>query len=102
MGVTKTVLKEGTGEIPKKGDRVTIEYTGYLKDPSKPGNKGDQYVHILLETPVEYADADDAYLDSTPPSAEVPSSLKLALAKSLRVCFPSTTKRLFEGSFVHA
>jgi hypothetical protein len=102
MGVTKTVLKEGTGEIPKKGDRVTIEYTGYLKDPSKPGNKGDQYVHILLEPPVEYADADDACLDSTPPSAEVPSSLKLALAQSSGVCFPSATKRWSEGSFVNA
>ena len=44
MGVTKTILKEGTGEIPKKGDRVTIEYTGYLKDPLT-GNKGDKYVH---------------------------------------------------------
>lgn len=42
MGVTKTVLKEGDGPIPKKGDRVTIEYTGYLKDESKPDNKGNK------------------------------------------------------------
>ncbi|KAK0112812.1 FK506 binding protein proline rotamase rapamycin-binding protein [Cadophora gregata] len=43
MGVTKTVLKEGDGAIPKVGDRVTIEYTGYLKDTSKPENKGDKF-----------------------------------------------------------
>ena len=42
MGVTKTVLAEGSGSIPKKGDQVTIEYTGYLKDPSKPDQKGDK------------------------------------------------------------
>jgi FK506-binding protein 1 len=42
MGVTKTILQAGDGPIPKVGDKVTIEYTGYLKDPSKPNNKGDQ------------------------------------------------------------
>ncbi|EKD20023.1 uncharacterized protein L3040_002300 [Drepanopeziza brunnea f. sp. 'multigermtubi'] len=40
MGVTKTILKEGSGAIPKVGDKVTIEYTGYLKDTSCPENKG--------------------------------------------------------------
>jgi len=30
MGVTKTILKEGTGPIPKPGDTVEIEYTGWL------------------------------------------------------------------------
>lgn len=40
MGVTKTILAEGNGPIPKKGDRVTIEYTGYLKDLTKPDQKG--------------------------------------------------------------
>ena len=44
MGVTKTILAEGSGAIPKAGDKVTIEYTGYLKDESKPENKGDKYV----------------------------------------------------------
>jgi FKBP-type peptidyl-prolyl cis-trans isomerase len=43
MGVTKTISKEGSGAIPQVGDKVTIEYTGYLKDPSKPNNKGDKY-----------------------------------------------------------
>jgi FK506-binding protein 1 len=42
MGVTKTVLAEGNGPIPKKGDQVTIEYTGYLKDTSKPDQKGEE------------------------------------------------------------
>lgn len=42
MGVTKTILQEGSGPIPSKGDKVTIEYTGYLKDTTKPGNKGEQ------------------------------------------------------------
>jgi FK506-binding protein 1 len=42
MGVTKTILREGTGVIPKRGDTVTIEYTGYLKDTDKPQNKGKQ------------------------------------------------------------
>ncbi|KAL3427420.1 peptidyl-prolyl cis-trans isomerase fkr-3 [Phlyctema vagabunda] len=43
MGVSKTVLKEGSGAIPKVGDKVTIEYTGFLKDTSKPDNKGSQF-----------------------------------------------------------
>lgn len=43
MGVTKTILKEGNGPIPKVGDKVTIEYTGFLKDTNKPENKGNQY-----------------------------------------------------------
>lgn len=49
MGVTKTILAEGNGPIPKKGDSVTIEYTGYLKDPSKPDQKGDKYVVASLK-----------------------------------------------------
>jgi len=47
MGVTKTILQEGSGPSPKVNDTVTIEYTGYLKDTSKPGNKGDKYVAFL-------------------------------------------------------
>jgi len=43
MGVTKTIIKEGNGAIPKAGDKVTIEYTGFLKDTSKPENKGDKF-----------------------------------------------------------
>jgi len=41
MGVEKTLLKNGNGtDQPKKGDTVTMEYTGWLYDPSKPDNKG--------------------------------------------------------------
>lgn len=43
MGVTKTTHQEGSGANPKVGDRVTIEYTGFLKDTSKPDNKGNQF-----------------------------------------------------------
>lgn len=33
MGVTRKLLKEGNGsDKPKKGDTVTIEYTGNLYD----------------------------------------------------------------------
>jgi FK506-binding protein 1 len=45
MGVTKTVTKEGNGPIPKMGQTVSMAYTGWLKDETKPNNKGDQYVH---------------------------------------------------------
>jgi FK506-binding protein 1 len=43
MGVTKTILQEGNGPIAKRGDKVSIEYTGYLKDTSRPENKGTQF-----------------------------------------------------------
>lgn len=42
MGVQKTIIKEGTGAQPTPGNTVTIEYTGWLKDESKPDNKGAQ------------------------------------------------------------
>lgn len=42
MGVSKTVNENGTGAIPKKGQKVTIEYTGWLKDTSQPSNKGKE------------------------------------------------------------
>ncbi|KAG6037950.1 FK506 binding protein proline rotamase rapamycin-binding protein [Claviceps citrina] len=43
MGVTKTTLKEGAGAQPTKGQTVTIEYTGWIKDENKPDNKGDKF-----------------------------------------------------------
>lgn len=49
MGVSKTVIKEGNGPQPKVGDKVTIEYTGWLKDESKPNKKGSQYALIRLD-----------------------------------------------------
>ena len=44
MGVTKTTHQEGSGASPVKGDRVTIEYTGYLKDTAQTDNKGKKCV----------------------------------------------------------
>ncbi|KAI1817817.1 FK506-binding protein 1B [Poronia punctata] len=43
MGVTKTVLKEGDGPQPTVGQKVTIEYTGWLKDSSKEDQKGSKF-----------------------------------------------------------
>ncbi|KAJ4270205.1 FK506 binding protein proline rotamase rapamycin-binding protein [Fusarium torreyae] len=43
MGVTKTTHQEGSGPAPQVGQKVTIEYTGYLKDESKPDNKGAKF-----------------------------------------------------------
>lgn len=44
MGVTKHILKEGTGESPKVGDTVTIEYTGWVKDVNKGSTLEEQKV----------------------------------------------------------
>ncbi|SPO05867.1 probable peptidylprolyl isomerase (FK506-binding protein homolog) [Cephalotrichum gorgonifer] len=43
MGVTKTIIEEGNGPQPQVGQTVTIEYTGYLKDPSAKDNKGTKF-----------------------------------------------------------
>ncbi|KAH7150401.1 peptidyl-prolyl cis-trans isomerase fkr-3 [Dactylonectria estremocensis] len=43
MGVQKIITQEGTGATPQVGQTVTIEYTGYLRDPSKPNEKGNQF-----------------------------------------------------------
>lgn len=45
MGVTKTIIKEGSGAVAQNGQTVTIEYTGWLKDTNEPENKGKKYVH---------------------------------------------------------
>ncbi|KAK7542017.1 uncharacterized protein J3D65DRAFT_612314 [Phyllosticta citribraziliensis] len=42
MGVEKQTIKPGDGVTkPSVGDTVTMEYTGFLQDPS--GNKGKQF-----------------------------------------------------------
>lgn len=47
MGVEKTVISEGNGsDTPRKGDTVTMEYTGWLYDTSKPENKGNKSVSM--------------------------------------------------------
>ncbi|KAI9678218.1 MAG: FK506 binding protein proline rotamase rapamycin-binding protein [Caeruleum heppii] len=44
MGVEKLIRKPGNGaDYPSRGDNVTIEYTGYLLDPSKQGKKGEEF-----------------------------------------------------------
>ncbi|OAL06660.1 hypothetical protein IQ06DRAFT_236908 [Phaeosphaeriaceae sp. SRC1lsM3a] len=43
MGVQKTVISEGEGPSPKKGDQVTMEYTGWLKTNGQPEEKGKQF-----------------------------------------------------------
>ncbi|CAG9980461.1 unnamed protein product [Clonostachys byssicola] len=43
MGVVKTIREPGTGAQPTKGQTVTIEYTGWLKDTTKEENKGEQF-----------------------------------------------------------
>jgi FK506-binding protein 1 len=43
MGVDKIILSEGNGvDYPKRGDQVTMEYTGWLFDQSAASNKGAQ------------------------------------------------------------
>ncbi|KAF1973584.1 putative FK506-binding protein 1 [Bimuria novae-zelandiae CBS 107.79] len=41
MGVTKTTISEGSGPSPKKGDTVTMLYTGWLKNAD--GSKGKEF-----------------------------------------------------------
>jgi len=44
MGVTRTIRVAGSGPQPAKGQKVTIAYTGWLKDTSQPENKGQESV----------------------------------------------------------
>ena len=55
MGVTRKIISKGNGtDKPKKGDTVTIEYTGNLYDEAK-GSKNDfrgkQYVSATCPSP---------------------------------------------------
>ncbi|KAL7803534.1 hypothetical protein V8C44DRAFT_274721 [Trichoderma aethiopicum] len=43
MGVEKTILEEGSGPQPQKGQTVVMGYTGWLKDTSQPENKGKKF-----------------------------------------------------------
>ncbi len=43
-GLEYEVITEGTGESPKKGQQVTVHYTGWLEENGKPGKKFDSSV----------------------------------------------------------
>jgi FKBP-type peptidyl-prolyl cis-trans isomerase len=44
MGVTKKLISPGNGtDKPKKGDSITMEYTGNLYDANAPEGKGKQF-----------------------------------------------------------
>lgn len=44
MGVTKETVAPGNGsDRPKKGDNITMEYTGFLYDHNAPSGRGKQY-----------------------------------------------------------
>lgn len=42
MGVDVKTTQEGSGPKPSPGQTVTMEYTGFLKDASKPNGRGAQ------------------------------------------------------------
>ena len=78
MGVTKRVITPGNGtDIPKKGDQVTIEYTGNLYDPEKGKEadyRGKQYV---IQKPARQTIAGDGthQADLCPPAVRFDSSV---------------------------
>lgn len=91
MGVTKTTLQEGSGAQPTNGQTVTIEYTGWLKDESKPNKKGNKYVCPLDQlgqcVTNQAANKITRVKGSTLPSAVVTLLSRLALARLSRVCY---------------
>ncbi|KAH6635586.1 hypothetical protein B0J18DRAFT_407090 [Chaetomium sp. MPI-SDFR-AT-0129] len=52
MGVTRTTRVTGTGPQPVTGQTVTVVCTGWLKDTSKPENKGDEFDSSEFEAEV--------------------------------------------------
>lgn len=43
-GLQYEILQEGTGVSPKKGQNVTVHYTGWLDDKGQPGKKFDSSI----------------------------------------------------------
>lgn len=43
-GLEYEVIKEGSGDTPKPGQRITAHYTGWLDDNGQPGKKFDSSV----------------------------------------------------------
>ncbi len=56
MGVQKTIITEGNGPSPQTGDRVTMEYTGWLRTPGEPEEKGKQFDSTKGRGKLCYAD----------------------------------------------
>lgn len=42
-GLTARVLKKGYGRAAEAGDSVTVDYTGWFRDPVAPEGKGDKF-----------------------------------------------------------
>lgn len=89
MGVEKTILEEGTGPQPQPNQVVVMGYTGWLKDTSKPDNKGQKYVVEPNACTNASMDPNECSIGSTPLTTEPPilSRHRLASAVSLRVRF---------------
>jgi FK506-binding protein 1 len=44
MGVEKTIIREGNGPSPTKGQKVSMEYTGWLQENGQKGKQFDSSV----------------------------------------------------------
>ena len=71
MGVQKTIVTEGTGPQPNKGQVISMHYTGWVKDTSKPESRGSKYASSLHYS---YPDVDDV-LGLIPPSTVASHSI---------------------------
>jgi FKBP-type peptidyl-prolyl cis-trans isomerase len=47
-------LREGTGEMPQKGQKLTVHYAGYLKDGTKFDSSYDRHQHFEYYHEVTY------------------------------------------------
>ena len=76
---SKELVKEGNGvDKPKKGDEVTMQYTGWLYDVNASQKRGKQYIPPSSHAIKVYTDV--AVIDSTAQSVEAISRLPSALA----------------------
>jgi len=51
---SQTDLVVGSGATPKAGDLITVNYTGWLYDPSKPDKKGKQFDSSIGREPFSF------------------------------------------------